>query len=798
MSPAPFPEMTGHARPFADGFGVRVRPEAGGGELEELRFDERLASSSGFESALRERAARLANFRHACYARVRRVDTTEGRLSLVSEVPPGPRLARILQVAARHHLVLDINAALCLVRQLVPAIAILHQNARDVSHGALAPERVVLTGSARVVLTEYVLGGAVEQLQLNRRRLWTDLRVAIPADTPRSGLDHRADVLQLGLIALALVLGRPLDDEELGTLPALLASATENSSYGKREPISDPLRRWLARALQLDPRGSFESALEAQLALDNVLSDESGYIAAPIALETFLVRYEECASAEPPADPDRESAELPPEAVPPAKPLAAETAAASQPDPPATRASARPPAPRESATAKGAAPGHGGAPPPAPPAETRSAPYVPRPRRRSAPLPQPPAPIQPVAPPSPMLESSEESAASDVVAQTVQPLAAETRPGSEAQSGPALTAAPAEPEPPAAGPVNSPARPGLLLTAADPSGDSDAADPSSGVHPRWRSLALGLALVVLAQGGIIFWKYGDSLQVLPVTRGTLKVESNPSGAAVRLDGEDRGQTPLSISVSAGAHVLEVAAGGEPRVLPLTIEAGQTFAQYVELAGSALTTGRIEVSSEPAGAAVLLNGRPRGHAPVDLSDVPPGEHDLVLALNGERVSRAVTVTAGSVTRVAVPLRAGAQVPTTGWVAFRVPYEMQVLEGGRPIGTTTGRLPLAPGPHQLDIVSETLAFRTRVQVNVALGRVSRVPIPLPTGVMHIEAIPQAEVWIDGEKVGETPLRDLPVTIGPHEILFRHADLGQRHHAATVTTGEPVHVRVDLTRR
>ena len=73
------------------------------------------------------------------------------------------------------------NAALCLVRQIVPAIAMLHQNARDVSHGALAPERILVTPNARVVLVEYVLGAAIESLAYSRERLWKDLRVAVPS-----------------------------------------------------------------------------------------------------------------------------------------------------------------------------------------------------------------------------------------------------------------------------------------------------------------------------------------------------------------------------------------------------------------------------------------------------------------------------------------------------------------------------------------------------------------------------------------------------------------------------------------
>ena len=284
---------------FADGFGLRERSrEATGADLiETLRLHEALVAAPGFDFALRERVGRLANFRHAYYARVRRVDRLDNgaTLALVGDTVEGARLSRILEVAHAFDLDLDVNAALCLLRQIVPAVAMLHQNARDVSHGALAPERILVTPNARVVLVEYVLGAAIESLAYSRERLWKDLRVAVPPGAGPARLNHRADVMQIGVVALALVLGRPLGDDDLRDLPALLASATENSVMGGREPISDALRRWLSRALQLDTRGAFESALEAQLALDDVLSGDAGYIAAPVALESFLTRYHECA-----------------------------------------------------------------------------------------------------------------------------------------------------------------------------------------------------------------------------------------------------------------------------------------------------------------------------------------------------------------------------------------------------------------------------------------------------------------------------------------------------------------------
>ena len=53
----------------------------------------------------------------------------------------------------------------------MPAVALLHENARDVAHGLIAPERLIVTPHARLVIVEHVLGAAIEQLQFGRERL---------------------------------------------------------------------------------------------------------------------------------------------------------------------------------------------------------------------------------------------------------------------------------------------------------------------------------------------------------------------------------------------------------------------------------------------------------------------------------------------------------------------------------------------------------------------------------------------------------------------------------------------------
>ena len=282
---------------FSDGIGDRVlSADASTGEhIQLLRINPSLTAVPSFEFALRERVARLANFRHGYYARVRRVDRGHAHaLSIVSDHVEGTRLSDLLRVARERKLTLDTNAALSLVRQLVPAVSLLHENARDVAHGLIAPERLIVTPHARLVLVEHVLGAAIEQMQFGRERLWHEFRVAMPPSPGIPRFDQRADVTGIGVVALSLVLGRPLTaDEYPRALPDLLNAARERTSIGEEQPLSPPLKSWLSRALQLDSRRAFASAPEALAALEQLTGEGATYVAAPVALETFLSRYVE-------------------------------------------------------------------------------------------------------------------------------------------------------------------------------------------------------------------------------------------------------------------------------------------------------------------------------------------------------------------------------------------------------------------------------------------------------------------------------------------------------------------------
>src|SRR5262249_30265970 len=308
--------------------------------VEVVGLRKELAAVPSFEFALRERVARLAGFRHAYYSRVRGIErSTEFNhaLAVTSDATPGIRLSALLDTAHEQRLPVDFDVALCLIRQLVPAVAILHETARDVAHGALGPERLIVTPNGRLVIVECVLGSALEQLLFTRERYWSELRVALPRVAGLPRFDHLADVTQVGVTALSLILGRTLTDDEYPLrIGEVLATATGTDAHGEKAPLPAGIRHWLQRALQLDARSSFPSAIEARVEFERVLAD-SGHEASPESLDAFMKRYHASEThAEPsvaspvkPAVPLRIVSPLVPSAAPPEAAPAVPAAAAS-------------------------------------------------------------------------------------------------------------------------------------------------------------------------------------------------------------------------------------------------------------------------------------------------------------------------------------------------------------------------------------------------------------------------------------------------------------------------------------
>jgi hypothetical protein len=149
--------------------------------------------------------------------------------------------------------------------------------------------------------------------------------------------------------------------------------------------------------------------------------------------------------------------------------------------------------------------------------------------------------------------------------------------------------------------------------------------------------------------------------------------------------------------------------------------------------------------------------------------------------GNSGARSPAVTAAA----PAPLR-----PQAGSVRVVSPIELRVFDGADVLGSTAdGPLTLPPGTYQLELVNSALGYRERQSVIVRAGQATSVSVTPPDGLVSINAQPWANVQIGDRQVGETPLANLKVPIGEHEVIFTHPQLGEVRrrilvHATDVT--------------
>jgi hypothetical protein len=232
------------------------------------------------------------------------------------------------------------------------------------------------------------------------------------------------------------------------------------------------------------------------------------------------------------------------------------------------------------------------------------------------------------------------------------------------------------------------------------------------------------------------------------------------------------------------------------VIPLQVPAGGQVSQYLEFADTPMT-GMLVVHSQPAGAKVSIDGVPRGVAPLTLEGLAPGDHEVTLQSDAGTSKHTVKVLAGTTASLVAPvLPTAAEGPVSGWLSVKAPFTIEIREAGQLVGTSeSDRLMMAAGRHEVELVNATLGYRETRALQIVPGKVLPLSVVLPKGTVNLNAAPWAEVWIDGTRVGDTPIGNLQVPIGSHEVLFRHPQFGEQRHAISVTTGTPVRLSVTM---
>lgn len=220
--------------------------------------------------------------------------------------------------------------------------------------------------------------------------------------------------------------------------------------------------------------------------------------------------------------------------------------------------------------------------------------------------------------------------------------------------------------------------------------------------------------------------------------------------------------------------------------------------FVPLA-SADTAGSLTITSQPPGAQVLIDGAPQGATPVNVSNVPSGQHQVNLTLpdyHDWSVSQYVSAGQTSVvTAVLVPVQKNGILIVTSHPQPASVYVDSVYKGITPLTISDA----GAGTHQLT-VSATGYDPAVATVHVPEGGTFSIDLQLnltpTTGSLLIGAVPaNAEVLIDGVSFGGADHLIEALRPGSHQLILRADGYQQYQSDITITAGRTLSVNATL---
>ncbi len=257
-----------------------------------------------------------------------------------------------------------------------------------------------------------------------------------------------------------------------------------------------------------------------------------------------------------------------------------------------------------------------------------------------------------------------------------------------------------------------------------------------------------------------------SVETAEVATASLDIQSEPQGAEVYVDGEIKGKTPLVLEgLKTGEHEIHIKKEGygdwNDKVLCQSTERQNVSAALQTIYGA------IDISSQPDGAMIYVDGKESGRTPSVLKDIAAGSRTITIAADGfEKWSRKVVVVKGEVAKFAAEL-------TRSVGDLRIvsePSRAEVFLAGVSKGLTPLTLKkLETGPLMIELRKD--CFQTAIKEVTIKPKVlveSRLQLAANCGRLVVNSRPVGAKWyLDGEYRGVTPGDVDGLVTGEHRV-------------------------------
>ena len=297
-------------------------------------------------------------------------------------------------------------------------------------------------------------------------------------------------------------------------------------------------------------------------------------------------------------------------------------------------------------------------------------------------------------------------------------------------------------------------------------------------------------------------------------QGWFDIHTNVDGCSIYFDGEYKGTTTgglLSVAVYSTASPYGTVTASKSgynsasQSLPATPAAGEHQSVYLTLNPVTPTTGNIQISSTPSGAAVYVNNVYYGTTPHTVMNLPSGNNDLRLSYSGYKDYRdTINIIAGQTQTTYAVLTAEATYGTLS--VSSTPSNANIYLDGSYKGTTPRTLGgLSKGAHTLEVTMPGYQEWTNT-VQVHANQVTYVTATLvsdpqaTTGSISVTSNPSyASVYIDNTYYGTTnpgnALLANNIAAGSHTVKVTLSGYDDSVSTVTVNSGQTTTVNANL---
>ncbi len=265
--------------------------------------------------------------------------------------------------------------------------------------------------------------------------------------------------------------------------------------------------------------------------------------------------------------------------------------------------------------------------------------------------------------------------------------------------------------------------------------------------------------------------------------GLLRVDSNPQGADIIMDGVSKGTTPqLLTDLPLGSYQIEFRS---PTLLPRTMTAKLESRTPVLLFAELISnTARLTVGSSPEGAEVRIDGNLVGTTPATIEDVQAGESEVKVSKRGYRsYVRTMAFEATKPYRISATLEA---LPS-GLTVITEPEGAKIMIDKQPMGISPiTRSDLKEGAHNITAILDGYASQTKtIQLEPDSNDSVEFSLVKDSGTLVVDTEPaHVEIYVDGKLLATTlPKGSSDSLSRPVRIMLK---AGSDHHVQFVREG------------